>query len=85
MICFYTQKKHFYVTALSITLCIELATESVKKGLSIDFRFIKNWFQENLMVLNTMKRHYMCFRIGSENDDFIFDRIELANSYVIYW
>ena len=32
------------------------------------------------MVLNAKKCHYMCFGIGSENDDFIFDGIKLPNS-----
>ena len=54
--------------------------ESVKKALSNDFRIIQNWFHENLMVLNAKKCHYMCFGIGSENDDFVFDGIKLPNS-----
>ena len=33
------------------------------------------------MVLNAKKCHYMCFRIGSENDDFIFDGTKLPNRY----
>ena len=33
------------------------------------------------MVLNAKKCYYMCFGIGSENDDFIFDGIKLPNSY----
>ena len=32
------------------------------------------------MVLNAKKCHYMCFEIGSYNDDFIFDGIKLPNS-----
>ena len=32
------------------------------------------------MVLNAKKCHYMCFGIGSENDDFVFDGIKLPNS-----
>ena len=32
------------------------------------------------MVLNAKKCYYMCFEIGSENDDFIFDLIKLRNS-----
>ena len=30
------------------------------------------------MVLNEKKYHYICFGIGSENDDFIFDGIKLS-------
>ena len=56
--------------------------ESVKKALSRVFRIIENWFHENLTVINRKKCHYMCFRIGSENDDFIFDGIKLPNSCV---
>ena len=56
--------------------------ERVKKALSNDFRIIRNWFRENVMVLNAKKCHYMRFGIGSENDDFIFDGIKLPNSCV---
>ena len=55
-------------------------TETVEKALSNDFRIIQIWFHENLIVLNAKKCHYMCFGIGSENDDFIFDGIKLTNS-----
>ena len=54
--------------------------ESVKKAISNDFRIIQNWFHKNLMVLNAKKCHYMCYEIGSENDEFIFDGIKLPNS-----
>ena len=54
--------------------------ESVEKALSNDFRIIEDWFLENVMVLNVKKCYYMCFRIGSEKDDFIFDGIKLLNS-----
>ena len=53
--------------------------ENVKKALSSDFRITGNWFNKNLMVLNAKKCHYICFGIGSENDDFIFDEIKLLN------
>ena len=59
---------------------IDNTIESVKKALSNDFRIIQNWFHKNFMVLNAKKCHYMCFRIGSENDDFPFHRIKLPNS-----
>ena len=32
------------------------------------------------MVLNTKKCYYMCFGIGRENDDSIFDGIKLPNN-----
>ena len=51
--------------------------ESVKKALRKDFRIIQNWFHEILIILNPKKRHYICFGIGSENNDFIFDGIKL--------
>ena len=54
--------------------------ERVKKALSNNFRLIENWFHESIMVLNAKKCHYMCFRIGSENNDFIFDGVKLPNS-----
>ena len=53
---------------------------SLKKALSNNFRVIENWFHEKLMVLNAKKCHGMCLEIVSENDDFIFDGIELSNS-----
>ena len=54
--------------------------ESVKKALSNDVRIIQNWFHENLMVRHAKKCHYMCFGIGSKNDDFIFDGTKLPNN-----
>ena len=51
--------------------------ENIKKAVSNDFRIIENWFHKNLMDLNAKNCHEMCFRIGSENDDFIFDGIKL--------
>ena len=56
--------------------------ESFKKALRSDFRIIQNWFHENLMVLNAKKCHYMCFGIGSENDDFIFNGVKIQRSKV---
>ena len=50
------------------------------KIVSNNFRIIENWSHKNLMVLNAKKCYYMCFRISSENDDFIFDVIKLRNS-----
>ena len=41
---------------------------------------IRNLSHENLMALNVKKCHYMCFGIGSKNDDFIFGGIKLPNS-----
>ena len=77
MICFHTQKQHFYVTRL---ISVENTIESVKKALSNDFGIIEIQFHENLMVLNAKKYHYLCFGIGSENDDFVFVGIKLPNS-----
>ena len=48
------------------------AIESLKKALTNNFRIIRNWFHKSLMALNQKKCHYICFGIGSENDDFIF-------------
>ena len=77
MICFYTQNKHFLSNYAddSTLYSIDNTIERVKKALSNDFRTIENWFHENVMVLNAKKCHYMLFGNGSENDDFIFDRI----------
>ena len=37
-----------------------------KKALSNDFRIIGNWFHEDMMVSNSKKYHYMCFRPSAE-------------------
>ena len=58
-----------------------IGNTSVKKAISSDFRIIKNWFHEKLMVLNVRKCYYMCSGIGSENDEFLFDEIKLPNSF----
>ena len=54
--------------------------EGVMKALSNDFRIIRNWFHENLMVLNAKKCHYKFLGTSSANDDFIPDEIKLPNS-----
>ena len=54
--------------------------EGVKKARSNDFRIIRNWYHENLMVLNAKNCHYMCFGTSSKNDDFKLDGIKLPNS-----
>ena len=54
--------------------------ESKKKALSNNFRIIRNWFHKNLMTLNQKKCYCICFGIGGENDDFIFDGIKLQKS-----
>ena len=66
-----------FLSMLTITPCTQLAMQykMLRKHLAIG-----NWFHENLMVLNEKKCHYMCFGIGSENDDFIFDGIKSQNS-----
>ena len=59
---------------------IDNTIENVKKALSNNFRITKNRFHEYLMILNAKKCHYMCFGMGSENNDFIFDGINLPNN-----
>ena len=82
MICFYTQKKYFLSNYADDNTLYSIGNtiEGVKKAISSNFRIIENWFQENIMVLNAKKWHYMCFEVGSENDDFIFVGIKLLNS-----
>ena len=41
--------------------------DQVKTFLSSNFKIIKNWFYENVMVLNPEKSHFMC--IGQKIDD----------------
>ena len=41
--------------------------DQVKTFLSSNFKIIKNWFYENVMVLNPEKSHFM--RIGQKIDD----------------
>ena len=41
--------------------------DQVKTFLSSNFKIIKNWFYENVMVLNPEKSHFMC--ISQKIDD----------------
>ena len=55
--------------------------DQVKTFLSSDFKIIKNWFYENLMVLNPEKSHFMC--IDKEIDDtetLNFNNLAIKNS-----
>ena len=44
----------------------------VNEKLSNDFQIIENWFQKNLMVLNSGKCHYMCFGSSDASNEFNF-------------
>ena len=41
--------------------------DQIKNILSSDFRVVKDWFFEHLMVLNPAKSHFMC--LGKDIDD----------------
>ena len=82
MICFFNPEETFLSNYADDNTLYSIGNtiESVKKALSNDFRIIQNWFHGNVMALNAKKCHYMCFGIGSENDDFILGGIKLPNS-----
>ena len=54
--------------------------ELVKSALVNDFRAVKERFDENFMILNPNKYHYMCIRKNTESDIFKFEKICLENN-----
>ena len=54
--------------------------ELVKSALVNDFRAVKERFDENFMIHNPNKYHYMCIRKNTESDIFKFEKICLENN-----
>ena len=47
--------------------------EEIKNTLRFDFDLVSKWFEENYMVLNADKCHFMCLGKDTENETFIFN------------
>ena len=54
--------------------------EEIKNTLRFDFYLVSGWFEQNYMVLNTDKCHFMCLAKDTENETFIFNNSILNNS-----
>ena len=54
--------------------------EEIKNTLRFDFDFVSKWFEENYMVLNVDKCHFMCLGKDTENQTFIFNNFIFNNS-----
>ena len=52
----------------------------VKSVLVNDFRAVKEWFYENVLILNPSKHHYMCIGKSTESDIFKFENVCLESS-----
>ena len=54
--------------------------EEIKNTLRFDFDLVSKWFEENYMVLNVDKCHFMCLGKDTENQTFIFNNFIFNNS-----
>ena len=54
--------------------------EEIKNTLRFDFDLVSKWFEENYMVLNADKCHFMCLGKDTENETFIFNNFIFNNS-----
>ena len=54
--------------------------EELKNTLRFDFDLISNWFEENYVVLNVDKCHFMSLGKNTENENFIFNNLIFSNS-----
>ena len=52
----------------------------VKSVLVNDFRAVKEWFYENVLILNPSKCHSMCIGKSNESDIFKFENVGLESS-----
>ena len=53
--------------------------EGIKNTLRFDFDLISKWFEENYMILNADKCHFMCLGKDTENETFIFNNFIFNN------
>ena len=51
--------------------------KEIKNTLRFDFDLVSEWFEENYMVLNADKCHFMCLGKDTENETFIFNNFIL--------
>ena len=54
--------------------------EEIKSALRFDFDLVLKSFEENYMVLNADKYHFMCLGKDTENETFIFNNLIFNNS-----
>ena len=54
--------------------------EEINNTLRFDFDLASKWFEENYMVLNADKCHFMCYGKDTENETFIFSNFIFNNS-----
>ena len=54
--------------------------EEIKNALRFDFDLVLKSFEENYMVLNADKYHFMCLGKDTENETFIFNNLIFNNS-----
>ena len=54
--------------------------EEIKNTLRFDFELVSKWFEENYLVLNADKCHFMCLGKDTENETFIFNNFIFNNS-----
>ena len=54
--------------------------EETKNTLHFDFEVVSKWFEENYMVLNADKYHFMCLGKDTESETFIFNNLIFNNS-----
>ena len=54
--------------------------EEIKNTLRFDFDLVLKWFEENCMVLNADKCHFMCLGKDTENETFILNNFIFNNS-----
>ena len=55
-------------------------TEKMKNILRFNFELLSKWFEENHMVLNAGKYHFMYYGKNTENETFIFNSFIFNNS-----
>ena len=56
-----------------------LNLEEIKNTLRFDFDLVSKWFEENYMVLNADKYHFMCLGKDTVNETFIFTNFIFNN------
>lgn len=54
--------------------------DKIKRAHSQHFVITENWFDGDVMVVNTKKIHYRYFGKDCKNNDFVFNEIKLSNS-----
>ena len=65
---------NFYIYAFGYNL------EEINNILPFDFELVSKWFQENYMVLNANKCHFMCLGSDTENETIFFNNLIFNNS-----